>query len=130
MTEIDLVQGATNRPNATVHHVRRRDHVAARFGLNDGLLAKQTDVYTPIRIDDGVNVVRYQGPDALLASGYIWDENRRQLAYKPFVVSQSQGAGEVITFTQDPTVRAYLDGLNVILMNAIFRGSAHARPSR
>ncbi len=33
-------------------------------------------------------------------------------------------------FTQDPTVRAYLDGLNVLLMNAIFRGAAHARPVR
>ena len=94
------------------------------------VLVRGTDVYTPIRINDGVNVVRFQGPDDLLASGYIWDENRRQLAYKPFVIQQSQGAGEVIAFTQDPTVRAYLDGLNIILMNAIFRGSAHARPTR
>jgi hypothetical protein len=45
-------------------------------------------------------------------------------------VSQSQGAGQVIAFTQDPTVRAYMDGLNVMLMNAIFRGAAHARPMR
>jgi hypothetical protein len=74
--------------------------------------------------------VRFQGPDDLLASGYIWDENRRQLAYKPFVVSEERGEGQVIAFTQDPTVRAYLDGLNVILMNAIFRASAHARPVR
>lgn len=94
------------------------------------VLIRGTDVYTPIRINDGVNVVRFQGPDDLLASGYIWDENRRQLAYKPFVIQESRGAGEVIAFTQDPTVRAYLDGLNVILMNAIFRGSAHARPVR
>lgn len=94
------------------------------------VLVRGSEVYTPIRIDDGINVVRFQGPDDLLASGYIWDENRRQLAYKPFVIQQSQGAGEVIAFTQDPTVRAYLDGLNVIMMNAIFRGSAHARPVR
>jgi len=94
------------------------------------VLVRGTDIYTPIRIDDGVNVARFQGPDELLASGYIWDENRRQLAYKPFVIQQSRGAGQVIAFTQDPTVRAYLDGLNVILMNAIFRGAAHARPPR
>ena len=91
---------------------------------------RQTDIYSPIRINDGVNVARFRGPDDLLASGYIWEENRRQLAYKPFVIQESRGAGEVIAFTQDPTVRAYLDGLNVILMNAIFRGSAHARPVR
>jgi hypothetical protein len=94
------------------------------------VLVRGSDVYTPVRLNDGFNVARFQGPDDLLASGYIWDENRRQLAYKPFVVSESFGAGEVIAFTQDPTVRAYLDGLNVMLMNAIFRGSAHARPAR
>lgn len=94
------------------------------------VLVRGTDVYTPIRLNDGFNVARFQGPDDLLASGYIWEENRRQLAYKPFLVSQSQGAGQVIAFTQDPTVRAYMDGLNVMLMNAIFRGAAHARPMR
>lgn len=94
------------------------------------VLVRGSDVYTPVRLNDGFNVARFQGPDELLASGYIWDENRRQLAYKPFVVSETHGAGQVIAFTQDPTVRAYLDGLNVLLMNAIFRGSAHARPAR
>ncbi len=94
------------------------------------VLVRGTDIYTPIRINDGVNVARFKGPDDLVSSGYLWDENRRQLAYKPFVIQESHGAGEVIAFTQDPTVRAYLDGLNVIMMNAIFRGSAHARPVR
>lgn len=94
------------------------------------VLVRGNDVYTPIRLNDGFNVVRFQGPNDLLASGYIWEENRRQLAYKPFVVSEERGAGQVIAFTQDPTVRAYLDGLNVIFMNAIFRASAHARPIR
>ena len=94
------------------------------------VLVRGADVYTPVRIDEGINVARFQGPDDLVASGYLWEENRRQLAFKPFVVSEEQGAGQVIAFTQDPTVRAYLDGLNVILINAIFRGAAHARPVR
>ena len=94
------------------------------------VLVRGAEIYTPIRIDHGVNVARFQGPDELMTSGYLWEENRRQLAYKPFVVAQPRGAGQVIAFTQDPTVRAYLDGLNVILLNAIFRGSAHARPVR
>jgi len=94
------------------------------------VLIRGTDVYTPITIDKGVNVARFQGPDDLLASGYIWEENRKQLAYKPFVVAERNGRGVVIGFTQDPNVRAYLDGLNVIFMNAIFRGSAIARPIR
>ena len=94
------------------------------------VLIRGSEIYTPIRINDGVNVARFKSPDELMASGYLWDENRRQLAYKPFVVAQPRGAGQVVAFTQDPTVRAYLDGLNMILMNAIFRGSAHARPVR
>ena len=94
------------------------------------VLVRGSDVYTPIRLNDGVNVVRFAGPDELLASGYLWEENRKQLAYKPFVVIQSKGRGQVIAFTQDPTVRAYLDGLNIIFMNAILRAAAHARPLR
>ena len=92
------------------------------------VLARRTDIYTPIRLDSGVNVARFTSAGDLLASGYIWEENRKQLAYKPFAVVQPLDRGFVIAFTQDPTIRAYLDGLNVIFMNAIFRGSAHARP--
>ena len=66
--------------------------------------------------------------DTLLASGYLWEENRRQFAYKPFAIVQESGRGYVVAFTQTPTLRAYLDGLNVILANSIFRGAAHARP--
>ena len=107
------------------------DHwLGAGVASTINVLVRGGDVYTPIRRDKGTNVARFQGADDLLASGYIWDENRRQLAYKPFVVAQQNGRGFVIGFTQDPNVRAYLDGLNVIFMNAIFRGSAHARPVR
>ena len=98
-------------------------------GLADTLhvLARGSDVYTPLRRDDGVNAVSFRSADDIVASGYVWDENRRQLAYKPFVAVQPSGQGFVISFTQDPTVRAYLDGLNLVVINAIFRGAAHAR---
>ena len=75
-------------------------------------------------------MVSFNGPDDLLASGYLWQENRKQLAYKPFLMIQSRGRGHVIGFTQDPTTRAYLDGLNLVLMNAIFPGAAHSQPLR
>ncbi|MGD9264388.1 MAG: M14 family metallopeptidase [Lysobacterales bacterium] len=94
------------------------------------VLVRGSDIYTPAKLDKGVNVAVFKGADDLLASGYMWEENRKQLAYKPFVVAQPMGKGYVIGFTQDPTVRAYLDGLNVIFMNAILRGAAHARPVR
>ncbi|MEE9141286.1 MAG: M14 metallopeptidase family protein [Gammaproteobacteria bacterium] len=107
------------------------DHwLGAGVASSLNVLIRGPDVYTPIRLDKGVNVARFRAADDLLVSGYIWDENRQQLAYKPFAVAQKSGKGFVIGFTQDPNVRAYLDGLNVIFMNAIFRGSAHARPVR
>jgi len=102
--------------------------LAAGVAPSLNILARDTGIYTPIRLDSGVNVARFVSPDNLLASGYIWEENRKQLAFKPFAVVQPSGRGFVIAFTQDPTIRAYLDGLNVILANAIFRGAAHARP--
>ncbi len=41
---------------------------------------------------------------------------------------QSHGRGLVIGFAADPNYRAYLDGLNVIFLNAVFRSPARARP--
>lgn len=46
------------------------------------------------------------------------------------MISQPSGAGAIVAFTQGPTIRAYRDGLNIILMNAIFRVSAYTGSSR
>jgi hypothetical protein len=42
---------------------------------------------------------------------------------------QKHGRGVVVGFTADPNYRAYLDGLNVMFLNAVFRGPARARPA-
>ncbi len=84
-------------------------------------------IYSPIKLDKGINAAVFAAPDQLLASGYLWEENRKQLAYKPLVVSARSGRGVVVAFTTDPNYRAYVDGLNLFLLNAVFRGPAHAR---
>lgn len=122
---LDSVAGVLVRADVDPDH-----WLGAGVASSLNVLIRGSDVYTPITMDKGINVARFKGPDELLASGYIWEQNRKQLAYKPFVVAERNGRGYVIGFTQDPNVRAYLDGLNVIFMNAIFRGSAHARPVR
>ncbi len=121
----DSVAGVLGKADVDSEH-----WLGAGVASSLNVLVRGPDVYTPIRLDKGVNVARFRAADDLLASGYIWDENRQQLAYKPFAVAQRSGRGYVVGFTQDPNVRAYLDGLNVIFANAIFRGSAHARPVR
>ncbi len=119
----DSLSGVLLRTEVTAEH-----WLAAGVASPLNVLARSTDIYTPIRLDSGVNVARFSAPDELLASGYIWEENRKQLAFKPFAVVHPSGRGFVIAFTYDPTIRAYLDGLNVIFANSIFRGAAHARP--
>ncbi|MEO8660302.1 MAG: M14 family metallopeptidase [Bryobacteraceae bacterium] len=83
-------------------------------------------IFTPLKADKGVNVAVYSGPDQVAASGYVWDEYRKQIAFKPFVIYQRSGRGNVIAFTSDPNFRAYLDGLNVLFLNSVFRSPAHA----
>ncbi len=83
-------------------------------------------IFTPVKADKGNNVAIFAGPDQVAASGYVWDEYRKQIAYKPFVLFEHQGRGNVIGFTSDPNFRAYLNGLNVLFLNAVFRGPAHA----
>jgi hypothetical protein len=85
-------------------------------------------IFSPIKLDKGVNAAVFPGPKELLASGYLWEENRKQLAWKPLVVAQREGRGVIIGFAADPNFRAYQDGMNVLFLNAVFRGPAHSRP--
>jgi hypothetical protein len=83
-------------------------------------------IYAPLKKDKGVNPILFAGPDQILAAGVLWEENRKQLAFKPFVVVQGEGRGTVIGFTADPNFRAYMDGLNVVFLNALFRSPSAA----
>ena len=94
------------------------------------LLARRAEIYTPLALDEGVNVVVFSDAESVLMSGHSWDTIRRQVAFKPAVMARRLGRGQIVAFTQDPTVRAYQDGLNVLVANALFRGAAHARPVR
>ncbi len=78
-------------------------------------------IFTPIKKDRGRNAIVFETPDKLLLSGYLWEENRKQLALKPFAVISNQGRGAVVGFTADPNFRAFHDGLNVAFLNAVFR---------
>jgi hypothetical protein len=84
------------------------------------VLVRGNRIFRPLPLDQGSTVVRFADAERLSASsGHLWDENRLQLAFKPFVVVQTHGRGMVIGFTEDPVVRAYLDGLSALLLNAV-----------
>jgi hypothetical protein len=99
-------------------------------GLPDTLnvLVRGADIYAPLKRGEGVNAVRFEGSDRLLASGQLWAENQTQLGFKPVVMVETLGSGQLIAFTQDPTVRGYLEGLKPLFANAVFKGPAHVSP--
>jgi len=84
-------------------------------------------IFSPMRIDHGVNAVTFAGPDELVESGYLWEENRKQMAYKPAVVVSGEGRGWVVGFVTDPTFRGFMDGENVLFLNAVLRSPAAGR---
>ena len=103
--------------------------LAAGIAPTVNVLVQGADIYAPLGRGEGVNVVRFAGPDDLLVSGQMWRENRLRLAFKPAVMVNSLGRGQLIAFTQDPTVRGYLEGLKPLLINAVFLGPARSSPS-
>lgn len=127
-----LEAGATVPPTPVSGALLRAD-VDAEHWLSAGVaselpvLAVGSDIYAPLRRDLGTTVARFAEADRLRLSGVIWEDARRQFAYKPFVVVQPRGAGFVVAFTQDPNVRGYLDGLAPLFANAVFRAPAMAK---
>jgi hypothetical protein len=81
-------------------------------------------VFTPITLDKGVNVGVYQRSEQLLASGIIWDESRKQVAQKSYLVEQPLGRGRVIAFAEDPNGRAFAEGSQLLFLNAVLLGGS------
>ena len=91
------------------------------------VFADGNTIFAPLNRDQGMNVVRFADPGDILASGYLWDENRRQMAFKPYMVAQRAGGGMAIGFAQDPSVRGFMDGLDLLLANAVIVAPAKVR---
>lgn len=116
----DEVPGALVRVEADPDHWLASGYDAATA------LVSGTSIFKPVNAADGTNVLRFAAADNLVASGYLWEENRLQLAFKPFVISQPRGEGLVIGFTQSPVTRGYLGGLDLLLANAVLLAPARA----
>lgn len=76
-------------------------------------------IFTPLKLDRGTNVAVYEKAEQLVRAGFVWDESRRQLPQKAYLVHQPHGRGHVVAFAEDPNVRAFADGLNLLLLNAV-----------
>lgn len=103
------------------------DFLSAGYDQGGVVLATGADIWTPLDRAKGTNALRFASASDLIASGYVWNENRRQLAYKPYLVGQRQGRGMVIGFAHDPSTRAYLEGLDLALANAVLVAPSRVR---
>lgn len=115
-------------PGALLNVVGEPDHfLSAGYDSGAVVLATGTQIFTPLDRAKGINVMRFAAARDLIASGYVWDENRRQLAYKPYLMAQQQGRGLVIGFAHDPSTRAYLEGLDLMIANAVLVAPSRVR---
>ncbi|GIU66752.1 M14 family metallopeptidase [Candidatus Phycosocius spiralis] len=121
-TELD---GAILRAQTDQEH-----WLTAGLAPNLTMMVSGSAIYRPLTMDAGTNVVRFSGPDQVKASGIVWDDSRQQYGFKPVVTVEGKGRGFVVAFTIDPTYRGMADGLDSLVMNAIYFSAARARPTR
>ncbi len=97
------------------------------FGYDDdaNVLVASRNIFTPLKLDKGRNIAAYMDEDKVLLSGFTWEESRKQIANKAYLMYQPHGRGHVVAFAEDPNFRAFCDGLNVLFLNAVFLGPGH-----
>jgi hypothetical protein len=97
------------------------------FGYTDTMqvLAAGRDIFTPIKLDKGSNVGLYAPLDNMVTSGFVWEDTRKQLAQKAWLMHQPHQEGHVVAFSEDPNFRAATAGMQLLFMNAVLFGPAH-----
>jgi hypothetical protein len=87
-----------------------------------GALVDGSRVFSPLTLEEGVNVGRYAALDELIGSGIVWEESRAQLAHKAYLMHQPVGAGQLVAFAEDPNYRAYAEASQLLFLNAVLLG--------
>ena len=82
-------------------------------------------IFTPIKLDKGVNVGVYAPLEKLVVSGVVWPDARAQRARKAFLIHQPMGEGHIVAFAEEPNFRGYTEATELLFMNAVLLGPAH-----
>ncbi|MBO0719681.1 MAG: peptidase M14 [Blastocatellia bacterium] len=113
-------------PGAIVRVLIDRAHwLGFGYGETTTVLLESNRIYSLLKLDRGTNVAIYMQQDKLLASGFMWDDAKKQLPNKAFLMHATIGRGHVIGFAEDPNYRGFMEGLNVMMLNAVFLGPGH-----
>ncbi|RMD93608.1 MAG: peptidase M14, partial [Calditrichaeota bacterium] len=89
------------------------------------VIVTSRNIFRPLKLDKGRNIGLYMPEDQLILSGFAWEDNKKQLAQKAYLMYQPRGRGHVLAFAEDPNFRAFCDGLNILFLNGVFFGPGH-----
>ena len=119
-------ENPSNTPGAIVRLSVNQEHwLGFGYGENTNVIVESNRIFTPLKLDKGVNVARYLPQGKMLLSGLMWDDAQAQLPGKAFLMYSRIGSGHIVAFAEEPNYRAFLDGLNLMMMNAVFLGPGH-----
>ncbi len=110
-------------PGAILRVILDREHwLSAGTDGEIGAVVQGTRIFSPIRLDEGTNVGRYDDEEGLVLGGIVWDEAEPQLANKAYLIHQQVGRGQLIAFAEDPNYRAYAEATQLLFINAVLLG--------
>lgn len=90
------------------------------------VLMQSSYIFTPSKT--GINVATFV-PDEkeLRVSGFLWEKMQKALPRQAYLWDEPLERGHIILFADDPNFRAYWDGLNRLLLNAVLFGPSLRR---
>lgn len=117
-------------PNSTPGAILRvnldRGHwLGYGYGDSTTVLVDSNRIYSLLKLDKGTNVGVYSNNDETPVSGFMWEDAKKQLPNKAYLMDVRLGRGHVIGFTEDPNYRGFMEGLSVMFMNAVFLSAGH-----
>jgi hypothetical protein len=95
------------------------------YGETATVMMDSNRIFSLVKLDRGTNVAVYLPEDKFYASGFLFDDARKQIPNKAYLMHARLGRGNVVGFAEDPNYRAFMDGLNVMFLNAVFFGPGH-----
>jgi hypothetical protein len=89
------------------------------------VMLDSNNLFIPLKLDRGTNVATFFPGDAAQLSGFNWEGTKKQVGNKAYLMHSRSGRGNVVAFAEDPNYRAFMDGLNVMLLNAVLFGPTY-----
>ncbi|UCF35547.1 MAG: peptidase M14 [Acidobacteriota bacterium] len=113
-------------PGAILRILIDSEHwLGAGYERDAAVMVQGRNIFTPIKLDKGINIARFTQREDLVLGGFSWKESLDQLAGSSYLIYQEVGSGHLVAFAQDPNFRAHFDGLNLLFLNGILFGPSY-----